>query len=58
MGDTVLSAGQQLEIISRLQDRAIVRRNIQTEHDPSRTPSAWVNQIKKEDLQQRDNVAV
>ena len=41
MGDAVLSCGEQLEIISRLQNRAIVRRNVQTEHDdPSRTPSA------------------
>jgi hypothetical protein len=35
MSDTVLSGREQFEIISGLQNRAIVRRNVQTEHGPS-----------------------
>lgn len=47
MSDTVLSGGEQLEIISRLQNCAIVRRDVQTEHDgPSRAPSADSLRIK------------
>jgi hypothetical protein len=49
MSDTMLSGGEQLEIISRLQNRAIVRRNVQTEPGPPRTSSTTFlrNKIKK-----------
>ena len=59
MSDTVLPSREQLEVISRLQNRAIVRRNVQAKRGPARTSSTKLFMIRtKEDSQQRDDVAV
>jgi hypothetical protein len=37
MSDTVLPSREQLKVIARLQNRAIVRRNVQAKRGPART---------------------
>lgn len=62
MRDTVLSCREQLEIVPRLQNRAVVCRNVQTEQDPSRVISTDSSRTKQErtseDIQQRDDVTL
>jgi hypothetical protein len=61
MGDTVLSGRKQLELIPRLQNRTVVRGDVQTEHDPSsRIISAGSSRDnnEREDIQQRNDVVL
>ena len=62
MRDTVLSRRKQFKVIPRLQNRAVVCRNIQTEQHPAHVISTISSGTKQEraseNIQQRDDVAL